>query len=665
MAALIFVVLPFVYSGATVDPELSLRFLILSLFLGLLSLYLAVNAVAIDGSLLRSLATRKEIIFFVLLILLSAFSLSRSINTGDGLYALSRLITMGILWIVLILIQDKNRKVFYVLIPFVNFAVLIFSIYGVSQMVLAHQEASAELLTLFNPRNITSTLGNNGYYSATMLLSMPFSICGSLRFRGWLKYTSLASLLLALLTIIMLQSMNVILALAFSAGVSICLMMIFPGNLVLVTQIRKAKWKVFFIAIVVIFISTIVFWKSGGFITVNEKLSLGRMYLSHPDTMNVNSEINDNSVFERLLLWRNSLELVREHPFFGCGLADWKVEMPKYRVTGNALLNQGTVRFDHPDNDYMLIASETGIIGLMVYLFVFFFVLKNIIHTLRFSADEDQRLLSLLLFFGVLSFMLMSLFENPKERFFPMVLLMTLFASVENNSPIIQGRKSNHSNLSRIVFSLFFIIMSGTAIVFFKRYSGETYLKNAILAQEEQQWTAMKVNITKARSKGLSFDLLGTPLEWYMGLANYYSGNTEQSFQFYLEATRKNPYHLQTWNDLGSIYEHEKKHSQAISCYKRALELNPYFPQGILNLTAAYFNAGELDSAYRTIVRHEVNYTDTTYRTFLLAVLRAKVHAVSSEHPDLLQNNQSDSLLLKTFESCRKSDYDFTMTLRK
>src|ERR1043165_979527 len=117
IAILIFVILPFVHSGATMDPEIAPRFFLLSTFLCLLSFHFIINADAIDSSLIKSLVTRREIIFFIFLVLLSAFSLLRSVNTGDGLSSLCRLITMGLLWIILVLVQYKKQKAFYEFIP--------------------------------------------------------------------------------------------------------------------------------------------------------------------------------------------------------------------------------------------------------------------------------------------------------------------------------------------------------------------------------------------------------------------------------------------------------------------------------------------------------------------------------------------------------------------
>jgi O-antigen ligase len=48
----------------------------------------------------------------------------------------------------------------------------------------------------------------------------------------------------------------------------------------------------------------------------------------------VTSQKNNNSLFERLMLWRNSLLLAKEQPLTGIGTGNWKIFYSKYGIGG-------------------------------------------------------------------------------------------------------------------------------------------------------------------------------------------------------------------------------------------------------------------------------------------------------------------------------------------
>ena len=95
----------------------------------------------------------------------------------------------------------------------------------------------------------------------------------------------------------------------------------------------------------------------------------------HPD-IHATDPLNNNSVFERRLMWWNSIQLINEHPICGSGLNNWKIEQAKFGIGGNPYLNIGLERFEHPHNEYLSIASEIGLIGFFVFLILIVFILR-------------------------------------------------------------------------------------------------------------------------------------------------------------------------------------------------------------------------------------------------------------------------------------------------
>jgi len=82
------------------------------------------------------------------------------------------------------------------------------------------------------------------------------------------------------------------------------------------------------------------------------------------------------SAFDRIELWKKTCHIIKEKPVFGGGMASWKINILKQ---GNKNLRSADLVtfYQRPHNDYLWIASETGIIGLFIYLtFIIFLYIR-------------------------------------------------------------------------------------------------------------------------------------------------------------------------------------------------------------------------------------------------------------------------------------------------
>lgn len=69
----------------------------------------------------------------------------------------------------------------------------------------------------------------------------------------------------------------------------------------------------------------------------------------------------------RLELWRRTLPIIASAPVFGHGLGQWE---PLYRASIEALPNFDRFDMGHPHQEMLLIASEQGLVGLAIYLYL-------------------------------------------------------------------------------------------------------------------------------------------------------------------------------------------------------------------------------------------------------------------------------------------------------
>lgn len=103
-----------------------------------------------------------------------------------------------------------------------------------------------------------------------------------------------------------------------------------------------------------------------------------------------NINLSDESVVQRENLTRSSISMIKEHPIFGVGLNNFLGNLPSYQMPHPSLFYLQPVH-----NLFLLVTSETGIIGLIFFLWFLYrtylriklkkYILRNTCYILLFS----------------------------------------------------------------------------------------------------------------------------------------------------------------------------------------------------------------------------------------------------------------------------------------
>lgn len=131
---------------------------------------------------------------------------------------------------------------------------------------------------------------------------------------------------------------------------------------------------------------------------------IGRIDFKLGDTVNMRIKstlrINEGSTPVRFSLWKESLRIIRDYKFIGCGLNTYSIVAKNYKSFDEG----GT----YPHNSYLQMAAEKGIFGLAVFLWVLFIFFKVGLHYL----DQRRDFLVLGLLSGILAFLVHAFFDN-------------------------------------------------------------------------------------------------------------------------------------------------------------------------------------------------------------------------------------------------------------
>ena len=164
----------------------------------------------------------------------------------------------------------------------------------------------------------------------------------------------------------------------------------------------------------------------------------------------------------RLLIARVSMEMVRKTPVFGCGISGFRTEY----------LNQQTAYFEsHPDSPYLINADdvetpfneflkiliEQGIIGLLLFLCLLYYLFEKENRRIAGQVRNDVIHFSIILFI-----LIFGLFSYPFDKL-PFVVLFTFsFALLSRDrNPVFEFRLKKMNNL-RIPLLLIICLVSCT-----------------------------------------------------------------------------------------------------------------------------------------------------------------------------------------------------------
>ncbi len=111
-------------------------------------------------------------------------------------------------------------------------------------------------------------------------------------------------------------------------------------------------------------------------------------------------QISKGSNLERIRLWKEALGIIRDYPLTGCGLNNYSIVAKNYKsFEGGGI---------YPHNSFLQKTAETGIFGLLAFLFVLFSFFKMGIVYL----NKNKNYLVLGLLAGILAFLVQAFFDT-------------------------------------------------------------------------------------------------------------------------------------------------------------------------------------------------------------------------------------------------------------
>jgi O-antigen ligase len=616
---LFFAVFPACVSYDLPDPFITPRVILSGVSLLVLSLLAFFRPAGGEGM------NRIPVYALLVFMLLTALSVWNSLNPGDAWYEWMKSFTgFGVIMLSALLFQKEESR--YALLKFSQFGVLLLSVVYGSQWL--HFLDNQNLDIVFDLKlHLASTMGNKNFYAELICMLLPFSAIAFFTLKkGW-KLLSLFNCAALLTSLMLTQSFAALAGCVVAALFVAAIFYSARGNK------RPVSWKVVAATGVAAVLLGFAAFRMGIMKNITFRAQTVVQYLKNPAMLDSTGLANSNSIYERMMLWRNSLELIKRNPLAGCGAGNWKLLYPEFGIGGTRYIEGGNVHYEHPHNDYLLIASESGIPAVAAFILFIFSLAWFSAKAMRKNPEHRLWLAGIL--FAVVSFAIVSLFSFPRVRLYAWIVLCT------HAGILLAVTALTETGMARSWLKPVLLVCAAIALWTFtaglSRYKSEVHSKMLQLSKKQRNFARIVRESEKASSYYFPVDETATPLTWYKGMALFYSGNVAQAKAAYEDALQKNPFHIQLLNDLATTYEQTNEREKAIVLYKRALTVTPNFPHSILNISACYFNLGKRDSAFIYIDKLygiKLNGSERkSYNVYLPAILREKINSTAEIFP--------------------------------
>lgn len=597
--------IPVLHTNSTIDANIHIRFIALSIFLLSLCLFVFLSE-GRNGLMENGLNFFLKDQIFILFFLYALASLPgcflSPFSNGDSIFEWLKIILLPLLVLIMSLVFRDHRTFLKDLSKSVTLLLVLILFYGAYEFLKVALYIPVSHYSLYA---VKTTFAHKNIFSEMLFMMLPFALYSFLTLKDIWKWTGFFCAVLAVIFIIGLMTRAVWLALFFS-GTAVLILYLFSkaGEKTIEINMKKA-----------------VLFVLSGAVLMMAILGIAAFFYFHKEssfTKQIVAIFNfeHGSAKERIVLWKNSLKIFIEHPFFGVGLGNWKIEIMKYGTSGLVSENNTTF-YQRPHNDLIWILAEQGFFAFVLYLALAGNIFYSIVKIIKHSMIREERIFFYLMFFAFTGYCVFSLFSFPKERAEHLLFLSFIFTAVVIFKQKLFPSEKINRQFSFAFFILTVVIGSFSLIVSTVRMRSEQDQLEAFKARQQNDWKTMIDDLDRAESFFYRVDAVSTPLSWYRGLGDFNLNKMQDAFYDFKRAYSYNPYHIHVLNNLGTCYEMAGNHAEAMHYFEKAIELSPTFEDAKMNLIAAQYNAGEVKKAYEGLRNNKFEHSQDKYNQFL------------------------------------------------
>ena len=541
--------LPLFKSVEIIGPQ----FLYLSLLNIIIGLYIYKNPSLISEKLILIYKNNFVLKAYLIFIALCGVSIFIARNASLSIVDFSRLIIVLFTLLNLTVLLYNRLHLIYKIAFIISISVFIQSFREIYDFV---QTSKADSI-ISALRNLKGNTGNINILASSLAIKIPFVLIGIVYFEKWKKWFLIIALLLAVSLIFLSGSRATYLSLFLET-------IIFTFFYLKINQFEKTS---------LLHISYIIITIVLSFFISNQVFKTGKgtgRYESVTSRAKQATNIGSTSVNIRLLYWKNALKMIKDKPVMGIGLGNWKTESIPYEKT---ISNDRTIS-NNTHNDFLEIATETGILNGLIYLSIFILLGFINLKRLFYSKKQELNIVALVSLLSLVSYVIDSSFNFPLYRPTMQLSLCFLFTLTLLNVPTTE-EESKTSYFSNKYAVLIILVSLFTAYFSFKTFKAYQ-LENSIRSNFITKNFSIKANeIVYNLPKYPNIFTSGEPFATYAGKYYIEEKNYELATKYLNIGNKINPYLGRTEFYKSIIAKETGKKDSAYFYSKKALEIRP------------------------------------------------------------------------------------------
>lgn len=349
----------------------------------------------------RSVFSNSLMIVWGVLLAFMGVSMLWTMNPIEGLAVWNRWIVVllaSVLCSAFLLYENKTLKALIV-------TTIVIAIINVLSCIIFYYVFDVHI-SQRNNLKLNGFYGNKNIFAVAFLFKLPFLYYAFMRYKGFIKWISLVLVFMIAFCLVILSTRSSFIGLIFHAVI------LLVYGVYSILKVNRSKKAILGFVLPVLAIGC-GFFSGNRFIEYNYEHFAAKNVKNNYSVDERFKSIADGNSKGRLLIWKNTVEIIKEKPLSGYGVGNHKLAIMKVECAKK----HDYIVSDHAHNDFLEMFSELGIFGCLIYVLTYVFAaIYSLKQMFAKGVNELFRLRAMVGGTIILTYMNDAMFNFPLER---------------------------------------------------------------------------------------------------------------------------------------------------------------------------------------------------------------------------------------------------------
>ncbi|MBO5838461.1 MAG: O-antigen ligase family protein [Bacteroidales bacterium] len=349
----------------------------------------------------RSVFSNSLMIVWGVLLAFMGVSMLWTMNPIEGLAVWNRWIVVllaSVLCSAFLLYENKTLKALIV-------TTIVIAIINVLSCIIFYYVFDVHI-SQRNNLKLNGFYGNKNIFAVAFLFKLPFLYYAFMRYKGFIKWISLVLVFMIAFCLVILSTRSSFVGLIFQAVI------LLVYGVYSILKVNRSKKAILGFVLPLLAIGC-GFFSGNRFIEYNYEHFAAKKVKNSYSVDERFKSIADGNSKGRLLIWKNTVEIIKEKPLSGYGVGNHKLAIMKVECAKK----HDYIVSDHAHNDFLEMFSELGIFGCLIYVLTYVFAaIYSLKQMFAKGVNELFRLRAMVGGTIILTYMNDAMFNFPLER---------------------------------------------------------------------------------------------------------------------------------------------------------------------------------------------------------------------------------------------------------